>query len=553
MQLLDSEPTDELYSLLSIDYLEQATVLPEADEQRLMVVALGQGRLIVDHFEISAATGGCYLIAPGSIAVLDGLPGEKLGVYILAFHVYKANGRQAHLKNTDCFDGRIMLAARPFARLLSLIQDMIRQKANGGNAGSMRCTILFYELMAFLLEQNTRGSQPEDAKESVKRTIVFMQEHYREKLTVQELAHLAGVAMWQYRPIFQSLTGRTPLDYLTEIRIGRAKELLLYSEETVEEIASSVGFSDPYYFTRRFRQKTGLAPRQFAIRQNHKPTDRLFRDAFGQVVFLPKACSRIVYYDGQTFGDLFALGVTAIGGSHWLFNGFLRGEQLAHAADIGFPLDPAIVQSLEPDLIIIANYIGVPLEQLNVIAPTVVLDRNKELGARLKILGELLGKEPEAEQWLLRYEAQAEYMWTLCAPMLQAGESASVFTLAYGGKLYAMLSQGLPSTLYHPLGFRVPDSISRLMDKNEPFACIPEEEVSRYAGDRIFIALPSQHKDPAAYEAGLRLLRSPFWNELPAVRAGRCHVIEAHWNSGDAITRLELLRVLPDMLGSSKL
>ncbi|NEW06783.1 hypothetical protein GK047_12245 [Paenibacillus sp. SYP-B3998] len=71
-----------------------------------------------------------------------------------------------------------------------------------------------------------------------------------------------------------------------------------------------------------------------------------------------------------------------------------------------------------------------------------------------RILGELLEKQQEAEQWLLRFEAQAEYMWNLCSPLIQSGESASVFTFAYGGKLYVMASQGLPNTLYHPMGFR---------------------------------------------------------------------------------------------------
>jgi len=551
MQLLDLEAVHELYSLKGITYIEQDASLPPADTQQLLVVAAGQGQFSVDGCEVPASKGKCFMLAPGSRAAFQSTGEEKLGIYLLSYHAFRINGHQASLMKTGPFGDRFHLLVRPFSRLLGLIRDIVRQRPNTGKSSSQHCQALFHELMALLTDQSAVGASPEDVVDAVKRTIAFMQEHYREKLTVGEMVRLSGVALWQYSPVFQSLTGKKPLDYLTDIRLSRAKEMLLQTEENVEEIARTVGFVDPYYFIRRFRQKTGLTPRQYALQWRQEYAERVFRDSMGQVVALPETNSRIVYYDGKTFGDLFALDLNAVGGSHWLIAGSTFHEQIKDMEDVGFPLDPGKVRSLHPDLIVISNYCDIPLDELRDIAPTVVLDQNQGLEKRLRTLGELFKKQQEAELWLLRYEAQAEYAWTLCSSLIEPGESATVYTLAYGGKMYVMAAQGLPNTLYHPKGFRPPDSVRSLIDAGEPFACIPEEQLSTYAGDRVFIVLPSPLKDPVSYEAGLSMMQSPLWRRLPAVRNGRCRTVEAPWNSEDATTRFRLLRELPDMLAQS--
>ena len=73
-----------------------------------------------------------------------------------------------------------------------------------------------------------------------------------DNITVKQLAQLAHVAPWKYTTIFQELTGKKPLDFLTELRINHSKELLTHTNSPLRDIASQVGFSDEYYFNRRF-------------------------------------------------------------------------------------------------------------------------------------------------------------------------------------------------------------------------------------------------------------------------------------------------------------
>ena len=61
----------------------------------------------------------------------------------------------------------------------------------------------------------------------------------------------------------KELTGMSPIDYLTTVRINRACFLLRNSSNNINEIAYSVGYSDPKYFSRVFKRTMGVTPTQY--------------------------------------------------------------------------------------------------------------------------------------------------------------------------------------------------------------------------------------------------------------------------------------------------
>lgn len=67
-----------------------------------------------------------------------------------------------------------------------------------------------------------------------------------------------------------------------------------------------------------------------------------------------------------------------------------------------------------------------------------------------------------------------------------------------------------------------------------------------YAGDRIFLILPD---DPVSRQATMDLMKRPLWNRLPAVKQGRCYMVEESiWNIADACSSERLLDMLPKLL-----
>lgn len=67
-----------------------------------------------------------------------------------------------------------------------------------------------------------------------------------------------------FRRIFKEDTGKTPVQYLLEIRIAYAKDLLQNSTLSVKNIAQMCGFDDPYYFSRIFKKNTNMSPSKYA-------------------------------------------------------------------------------------------------------------------------------------------------------------------------------------------------------------------------------------------------------------------------------------------------
>lgn len=90
-------------------------------------------------------------------------------------------------------------------------------------------------------------------------------------LTVKELAAAARLTPNHFTTLFREHIGKPFTDYLAEQRIKRAQRLLRNPTLNVTEIARHVGFDDPGYFTRRFRQKTGLSPSEWRNRQVGPP------------------------------------------------------------------------------------------------------------------------------------------------------------------------------------------------------------------------------------------------------------------------------------------
>ena len=86
-------------------------------------------------------------------------------------------------------------------------------------------------------------------------------------LTVKEIAAAANLTPNHFTTLFHNHTGSSFNEYLTKQRILRAQKLLLNPTLSINEIAGLTGYDDPGYFTRRFRQQTGLSPRDW---RNHK-------------------------------------------------------------------------------------------------------------------------------------------------------------------------------------------------------------------------------------------------------------------------------------------
>ncbi|MDK8180541.1 AraC family transcriptional regulator [Paenibacillus sp. UMB4589-SE434] len=512
----------------------------------LLVFERGSGSLHINQTTFEYMAGKSYLVSPGTSLRVDSDGSSEICVYRIAFTIIQTHSDGEHLSySQQLFPGRFEISTYPWSRLLRMIEELYAGKPGKTEMEWYTQQVRFVQLMGFILEHNLRSNHSQGTSQSVQNTIQYMQNNYMNPITVKQLAQLANVSQWRYTPIFQELTGRRPLDYLTELRITRAKELLSCSDQPLREIAERVGFTDEYYFNRRFRHTTGITPKQYARRMQGKVR---VKDWTGHEVDIPVTPQRIIYH-GETYGDLVALGVKAVGGSSYFIQGTICEEYVHRIEDVGHPCNPHASRMLEPDLIIMANEDESLYRSISQIAPTVTFNSFAPLDQRLHTLGSLLGKQREAQQWLDTYTAKENAMWRELRAHIKPGETASVFIYDHGDRLFVMGTTGLSSALYHPVGFRPVDKIQHILDSGSGFMEINSGQVADYAGDRIFMLI---NGNELSRQATRRLMCSDSWQQLSAVRAGYVYQVNAlHWNLSDALTRERLLQALPLLLSQT--
>lgn len=104
--------------------------------------------------------------------------------------------------------------------------------------------------------------QAEEEKESwiISEAKRFIQEHYDEEISLTEVANSVGLTPSYFSTVFKEHVGTTYSDYLTTIRIEKAKQLLRSTAYRVYEISHMVGYENHYYFNRLFKKIVGLTP-----------------------------------------------------------------------------------------------------------------------------------------------------------------------------------------------------------------------------------------------------------------------------------------------------
>ena len=131
---------------------------------------------------------------------------------------------------------------------------------------------IFSDIWLLLMrEAEALDAPPPVSQERIQLMLAYIQQHFREKLTLEQIAAAAAVSERECLRCFHSCIQTTPFTYLTDYRIQVAEHLLRTTDRSVTEIALESGFSDGAYFSKLFRQARSLSPTQY--RKNLRSPD----------------------------------------------------------------------------------------------------------------------------------------------------------------------------------------------------------------------------------------------------------------------------------------
>ena len=114
-----------------------------------------------------------------------------------------------------------------------------------------------------VLGESSRKTYDGKSDSRISETIAYINDNYNKELTLSSLASICHLSESRFSSLFKKELGVSPLTYIRNVRIEHCKELLLYTDLSVGEIAEISGYQDQLYFSRLFKKHTGISPSRF--------------------------------------------------------------------------------------------------------------------------------------------------------------------------------------------------------------------------------------------------------------------------------------------------
>ena len=150
-------------------------------------------------------------------------------------------------------------------RIIALIDTIIRRMERDETMSTLLAASgAAWHVLALLAAD--RRAVGRDAADPIEATIEHLRAASSTRVSVGELAGMAGLSESHYSALFRRATGYGVLEYQTRQRMGIARELLDTTARTIASIAQQVGYPDPLYFSRQFRRIHAMSPSEYRSR-----------------------------------------------------------------------------------------------------------------------------------------------------------------------------------------------------------------------------------------------------------------------------------------------
>lgn len=461
----------------------------------LCYVIEGKGQLTINGGLLTANKGDFFLLLPGTAVEGKALTTEPLRYMVIFFsciQLRKDHMHQALHSPVFPVNGKLEAPGHPRAAEISRQMTSFHRTRNPEDI--MHAKYRLQQLLALILQPSKRIVQ--DKAVGMDIVLAYMKNNYNQELKVGQLALMAGLSTNHFIRAFKQHTDKTPMAYLLQERIRKAKQLL-FSSERVKQIAKEVGYKDEHYFSRVFKKSEGVAPASY-LKNNH------IRIA-------------VLYYGLDDY--LMTLGLTPVAALSYRER-VSRNYSLPHPGVLeqeivrlnGSRLNYEELARVRPDLIIGSDRL-LPGELLESIAPTVILKHTDNVEQQLSRLSRILGREQQADDWMNRYAEQKH----LLRSRLEAQEVLpTVSFIRVSSEFYRLygVSNQTGTLLYQDLGLSPPPSTPEQTGAVD----FQIHELPRYNPGTIFLAADPTLESRQRLEA---LLSSKEWSSLDAVKQSR--------------------------------
>lgn len=234
-------------------------------------------------FFLSTVAGGVYteIGGDGSVHRTECQRGDILYIpenirYEAVFHVPEAAENTTRTLNFDLFDERgervifsdhILILSNPLNPYMQNdFDDLHRCRQNPVKCNAQNISSLFFSILYHATRKHGTGSKTS----SLRLAVQALEEEWNRNEKMEKYAALCGRSLTCFYQEFRAYTGMSPTQYRNSIRVRAAASDLANTDLTVRQIAARVGVDDEYYFSRMFKQMTGLSPKNYKKRTDER-------------------------------------------------------------------------------------------------------------------------------------------------------------------------------------------------------------------------------------------------------------------------------------------
>ena len=232
----------------------------------LNLVRSGTGTHVLNGASRAIARGCFWLLTPADFHALDPVPGAPIEIFNIVFSEDALSEEMRHLLLGDFVQYQGVLAETTLAGMEAEVCRLLReiQEQRTGYRQIMRGTlerILIDALRYASLSEPEVTSHPADPGRKVGRALTYLQHHFREPLTLAQVADHAHLSPTYFSGCFHETTGVPFQQYLRQLRLRFAHSLLAVSDVSITDLCLASGFSSLSNFERAFKAYYGRSPR----------------------------------------------------------------------------------------------------------------------------------------------------------------------------------------------------------------------------------------------------------------------------------------------------
>ena len=478
------------------------------DYYTLLLFVKGKGEFSINGSPAKIANNAIYLLPPNSKLEEGHATGRgDLEAYQLQFDLYRAvetTPLRRVYEREPAFpvEGWIAENARSIRRLVLLMAE--HEDPVAGRKRRAHRQQLLVKLLDLLLESRAGTEQEVSLDDRLQLTIAYLTRHYRQDVKMEKLAEMADMQSSYFSQRFKQKMNKTPIEFLTELRMNKAKQLLLASDgRSIREVARETGYRDEYYFSRRFKEQVGCAP-SFYVKRQSTPG--------------------IVCLSYPYNYHLKTLGITPLAVQPP--NPF--SEETAtlilpyHEAE-AWDVSRKNFLRQKPDILLCKDNVSQKAwEHLGDIGPIVTVPwKNNDVVGHLTQIARIVNRMDRARAWVDHHELKAREGRKEVKRKIGEGTVALCSMTEQGIRIYG--ARNIGHVFYRSLQLAPPPRIKAELDKHPPgtgftWLSITEDELSDYEADFIFFVIKNRTE---IHDISTRLKNNPLWTKYPAVRNRR--------------------------------